>query len=55
MRELGKEVIGSKLTQLLKTFKTDNLDLETIDAEVESVRKEIYDKQNVKVIFYTNH
>lgn len=43
--ELEKDVIGSKLTQLLKTFKTDSLDLDTINEEVESVRKEMYDKQ----------
>ncbi len=44
-KELEKEVIGSKLSQLLKIFKTKELDLETINAEVESVRQEIYDKQ----------
>ncbi len=44
-KELEKEVVGSKLSQLLKTFKTNNLDLETINAEVESVRQEIYEKQ----------
>ena len=44
-RELEKEVIGSKLSQLLRTFKTQELDLELIDAEVENVRQEIYDKQ----------
>jgi len=44
-KELEKEVIDSKLTRLLKTFKTKELDLETINAEVESVRQEIYDKQ----------
>lgn len=44
-KELEKEVIGSKLSQLLKTFKTKELDLETINAEAESVRQEIYDKK----------
>lgn len=44
-KELEKEVVGSKLSKLLKTFKTDKLDLATIDAEVENVRQEIYDKQ----------
>ena len=44
-KELEKEAIDSKLTQLLTTFKTEELDLETIHAEVESVRQEIYDKQ----------
>jgi hypothetical protein len=41
-KELEKEVIESKLSQLLKTFKTDELDIATIDDEVEKVRKELY-------------
>lgn len=44
-KELEKEVIGSKLSHLLKTFNTKELDLDTLNAEVESVRQEIYDKQ----------
>lgn len=44
-KELEKEVISSKLSQLLKTFETDELDLATIDAEVESVRQELYEQQ----------
>ena len=44
-KELEKEVIDSKLSRLLKTFKTKDLDLKTIDEEVESVRQEIYEKQ----------
>ncbi|MCG7281913.1 hypothetical protein MHJ94_11490 [Chryseobacterium taklimakanense] len=44
--ELEKEVIGSKLSQLLKTFKTEELDLKTINEEVEIVRQELYEKQN---------
>jgi predicted DNA-binding protein YlxM (UPF0122 family) len=44
-KELEKEVIDSKLSQLLKTFKTKDLGLKTITEEVESVRQEIYDKQ----------
>ncbi|MFY8186716.1 MAG: type II toxin-antitoxin system VapB15 family antitoxin [Flavobacterium sp.] len=44
-KELEKDVIDTKLTQLLKTFNTDNLDLDTINSEVESVRQEIYDRQ----------
>lgn len=47
-RELEKEVLDSKLTKLLKTFKTDNLDTETITAEVEGVRQEIYEKRKRK-------
>ena len=41
-KELEKEVLGSKLSDLLKTFKTNELDLETINAEVEMVRQEFY-------------
>jgi hypothetical protein len=44
-KELEKEVIDSKLSRLLKTFKTNDLDLKTINEEVESVRQEIYEKQ----------
>jgi hypothetical protein len=44
-KELEKDVIDTKLTQLLKTFNTDSLDLDTINSEVESVRQEIYDGQ----------
>ncbi len=44
-KELEKEVVGSKLSQLLKTFRTDELDLEIINSEIESIRQEIYDKQ----------
>lgn len=46
-KELEKEVINSKLSRLLKTFNSKELDLETINAEVETVRQEIYDKQKV--------
>lgn len=44
-KELEKEVINSKLSKLLKAFKTDDLDFQTITDEVESVRQELYDKQ----------
>lgn len=44
-KELEKEIIDSKLTRLLKSFKTDKLDLDLITSEVESVRQEIYDGQ----------
>ena len=44
-KELEKEVIESKLSQLLKTFKTNELDIATIDDEVEKVRKELYEKR----------
>lgn len=45
-KELEKEVIDSKLSRLLMKFKTNDLDLKTINREVEKVRQEIYDKQN---------
>lgn len=44
-KELEKDGIDTKLTSLLKTFKTNELDLKTISEEVENVRQEIYDKQ----------
>jgi len=44
-QELEKEVIDSKLSRLLKSFKTDELDIETITKEVESVRQELYESQ----------
>lgn len=44
-KELEKEVLSSKLTELLRIFKTDDLDTKTIDKEVESVRKNLYDKR----------
>ena len=45
-KELEKEGIETKLSELLKTFKTDELSLETIDEEVEIVRQHIYDSKN---------
>ncbi len=44
-RELEKEVTDSKLSKLLNTFKSDELDLEVIEEEVENVRREMYEKQ----------
>ncbi len=44
-KELEKEGIETKLSELLKTFKTDELSLETIDEEVEIVRRQIYDSK----------
>ena len=45
-KELEKDVVDTKLTKLLKIFKAKDLDLSDIDKEVESVRQEIYEKQN---------
>lgn len=44
-KELEKEAIDSKLSSLLKTFKTKDLDQKIITEEVESVRQALYDKQ----------
>lgn len=41
-KELEKETRNSKLTELLEAFQTDELDLDTINEEVETVRAEIY-------------
>ena len=43
-KELAKETLNQKLTELLEAFKTDELDLETIDEEVETLRAELYAK-----------
>lgn len=45
MRELEREFVGSRLSQLLKALKTNELTLETIDVEVERVRQEIYESK----------
>ncbi|MBK7809085.1 MAG: hypothetical protein IPJ51_22795 [Saprospiraceae bacterium] len=44
-KELEKEVIGDKLSRLLRSFRTNDLSLDTINEEVELVRKEIYDRE----------
>ncbi len=44
-KELEKEGIESKLSELLKIFRTNELSLDTINKEVEIVRKQIYDSQ----------
>lgn len=41
-RELEKEIIDTKLTALLKAFRTDEVDQKSIDAEVETVRAQLY-------------
>ena len=41
-KELEKETLNNQLTQLLESFKTDELSFETITEEVEQVRAEIY-------------
>lgn len=44
-KELEKEAIDTKLSRLLKEFRTKELDSKTITEEVEIVRQAIYDKQ----------
>lgn len=44
-QELEKETIDSKLTELLTAFRTDNLSIEEITAEVEQVRQDLYGKR----------
>lgn len=44
-KELEKEVVGDKLSRLLKSFRTNDLSLETVNEEVELVRQEIYDRE----------
>lgn len=40
-KELEKETLNARLTELLETFQTDEISLETITEEVEAVRAEI--------------
>ena len=47
-KELEREIVGVKLTALLKAFKADDLDQDTINKEVEIVRAELYAKSKVK-------
>ena len=44
-QELEKEVLNSKLTVLLESFRTDELSLERIAQEVEAVRSEIHGRK----------
>ncbi len=43
-KELEKEAINSKLSQILQSFQTNDLSQNLIDEEVEAVRKELYDQ-----------
>lgn len=44
-RELEKEGIESKLSNVLNKFRTDELSLEEINRESESVRQELYGRK----------
>lgn len=43
-KELEKEAISSKLSQILQSFKADDLPQELIDQEVETVRRQLYER-----------
>ena len=45
-KELEKDTLDQTLTQLLETFKTDEVSHLTITEEVENVRTEIYEQQS---------
>ncbi|MEO6723541.1 MAG: hypothetical protein ABIN67_24455 [Ferruginibacter sp.] len=44
-KELEKEGIESKLSNLLKTFRAKDLNLNTINKEVEIVRQQMYERK----------
>lgn len=44
-KELEKEGIETKLSNLLAIYKTEELNIETINEEVETVRQQLYDNQ----------
>ncbi|MEA5577413.1 type II toxin-antitoxin system VapB15 family antitoxin [Anabaena sp. UHCC 0451] len=44
-KELEKETLNQKLTELLEIFQTDELSLEEINQEVEIVRAEIHERE----------
>ena len=48
-KELEKETLNKKLTELLETFQTDELSLEEITEEVEIVRSQIYNKKHIDI------
>lgn len=45
-KELEKDVINSKLTKLLKSFKTDELTEDMINLECEKAREMLYTKSH---------
>lgn len=47
-KELEKEIIETKLSSLLKAFKTDDLDQDVINKEVEIVRTELYARSKAR-------
>jgi len=47
-KELERDIIGAKLTSLLKAFRTNDVTQDAIDKEVETVRTELYAKSRAK-------
>lgn len=47
-KELEKDAVNSKLTRLLKSFKTNELTEDTINQECEIVREKLYLKSHGK-------
>ena len=47
-KELEKDAVNSKLTKLLKSFRTNELTDEMITQECELVREKLYNKTNGK-------
>jgi hypothetical protein len=45
-KELEKDAISTKLTRLLKSFKTNRLTEDEIDQECDLVREKLYKKKN---------
>jgi len=45
-KEIEKETLNNKLTELLEIFQTDELSLEEITEEVEIVRSQVYPRKN---------
>jgi predicted DNA-binding protein YlxM (UPF0122 family) len=48
-KELEKETLNNKLTELLEIFQTDELSLEEITEEVEIVHSQIYNKKHIDI------
>lgn len=44
-KELEKETVGAKLSELLTLFRTEELSMDEITKEVEHVRQELYSQQ----------
>lgn len=44
-KELEKETVGAKLSELLILFRTEELSMEEITKEVEHVRQELYSQR----------